>query len=153
MSPRLTLGLLIVLASGADALVLAPALRAAPARRPSPSPALAVAPAAAVRMQIAAPPEKVKIPDKVPQLAPTEPKGDKANQKGKKYKLLLFNDNVNRSAPPPLRHRCRVCRSMQCAHRTEAVLLLACVHVCVCVRPSFPRVHSSSAWSAPWAQA
>ena len=28
--------------------------------------------------------------------APAEPKGDKANQKGKKYKLLLFNDNVNR---------------------------------------------------------
>ena len=45
-------------------------------------------------MQVAEPP--VKIPDKVPQLAPTEPKGDKQNQKGKKYKLLLFNDNVNR---------------------------------------------------------
>jgi len=45
-------------------------------------------------MQVAEPP--VKIPDKVPQLAPTQPKGDKQNQKGKKYKLLLFNDNVNR---------------------------------------------------------
>ena len=45
-------------------------------------------------MQVAEPP--VKIPDKVPQLAPTEPKGDKQSQKGKKYKLLLFNDNVNK---------------------------------------------------------
>ena len=46
-------------------------------------------------MQVAEPP--VKIPDTVPpDLAPTKPKGDKANEKGKKYKLLLFNDNVNR---------------------------------------------------------
>ena len=74
-----------------EALVLAPTLRpAAPVR-------LALAPVAARwRMQVAEPP--VKIPDKVPQLAPTEPKGDKANEKGKKYKLLLFNDNVNRCA-------------------------------------------------------
>jgi len=47
-------------------------------------------------MQVEAP---VKIPDKVPQLAPTKPAGDKKNEKGKKFKLLLFNDNVNRCAP------------------------------------------------------
>ena len=45
-------------------------------------------------MQVAEPP--VKIPDKAPNFAPAEPKGNKANEKGKKYKLLLFNDNVNR---------------------------------------------------------
>lgn len=58
--------------------------------RPQP---LAAARTSRWRMQVEAP---VKIPDKVPNLAPAEPKGDKANQKGKKYKLLLFNDNVNR---------------------------------------------------------
>merc|ERR1719478_728231 len=66
-------------------LVLAPAVAA---------PRAAALHLSRVRMQVAEPP--VKIPDKVPQLAPTEPKGDKQNQKGKKYKLLLFNDNVNR---------------------------------------------------------
>ena len=73
----------LLLCSVAEGLVVAPALRR-PAARAVPS----------FRMQVAEPP--VKIPDKVPQLAPTQPKGDKQNQKGKKYKLLLFNDNVNR---------------------------------------------------------
>ena len=49
-----------------------------------------------LRMQVEAP---VKIPDKVPDLAPTKPSSDKANEKAKKYKVLLFNDNVNRCAP------------------------------------------------------
>ena len=79
--------LLALLCGAARALVLAPARAQL---------ALHAAPAAAirVRMQVAEPP--VKIPDKVPDLAPAQPKGDKQNQKGKKYKLLLFNDNVNR---------------------------------------------------------
>ena len=79
--------LLLALLPCASALVVA----VAPARPVLA--ALAVRPLSP-RMQVAEPP--VKIPDKVPQLAPTEPKGDKQNQKGKKYKLLLFNDNVNR---------------------------------------------------------
>ena len=83
--------LLAALAGVADALMLAPALRSAPLARAIP----------AVRMQVAEPP--VKIPDKVPQFAPVEPKGDKQDEKGKKYKLLLFNDNVNRCARPPLK--------------------------------------------------
>ena len=73
----------LLLCGVAEGLVVAPALRQ-PAARAVPS----------FRMQVAEPP--VKIPDKVPQLAPTQPKGDKQNQKGKKYKLLLFNDNVNK---------------------------------------------------------
>ena len=73
----------LLLCGVTEGLVVAPALRR-PAARAVPS----------FRMQVAEPP--VKIPDKVPQLAPTQPKGDKQNQKGKKYKLLLFNDNVNR---------------------------------------------------------
>ena len=44
-------------------------------------------------MQVEAP---VKIPDAPPELAPTKPSSDKANEKAKKYKLILFNDNVNR---------------------------------------------------------
>lgn len=52
--------------------------------------------AAPLRMQVEAP---VKIPDTFnPDLAPAKPSSDKANEKGKKYKLLLFNDNVNRCA-------------------------------------------------------
>lgn len=47
-------------------------------------------------MQVEAP---VKIPDTFnPDLAPAKPTSDKASEKGKKYKLLLFNDNVNRCA-------------------------------------------------------
>lgn len=49
----------------------------------------------AVKMQVEAP---VKIPDKVPNFAPAKPGSEKANQRGKKFKLLLFNDNVNKSA-------------------------------------------------------
>lgn len=48
---------------------------------------------AAARMQVEAP---VKIPDKVPNFAPAQPGSEKANQRGKKFKLLLFNDNVNK---------------------------------------------------------
>lgn len=43
---------------------------------------------------VAEPP--VKVPERTVQLEPTKPKGDKQGEKGKKYKLLLFNDNVNR---------------------------------------------------------
>ena len=45
-------------------------------------------------MQVAEPP--VKIPDKVPDFAPAAPKTDRNLDRGKKFKLLLFNDNVNR---------------------------------------------------------
>ena len=38
----------------------------------------------------------VKVPDKVPNFATAKPKGDTAAGKGKKHKVLLFNDNVNR---------------------------------------------------------
>ena len=61
---------------------------------------------AAPRWRMQAVDAPVKIPDNVPQLAPTEPKGDKQNQKGKKYKLLLFNDNVNRCAARRLHSAC-----------------------------------------------
>ena len=88
---------LCALFGAASALVLPPSVRSSVALlQPRSPPAVA-----AVRMQVAEPP--VKIPDKVPQLAPTEPKGDKQNQKGKKFKLLLFNDNVNRCASAPRR--------------------------------------------------
>lgn len=42
-------------------------------------------------MQVEAP---VRIPDKL--VAPADPKNDKKGENSKKYKLLLFNDNVNR---------------------------------------------------------
>lgn len=61
----------------------------------SASHAAAAARASPLRMQVEAP---VKIPDKVPNLAPSKPNADKANEKAKKYKVLLFNDNVNRCA-------------------------------------------------------
>lgn len=51
--------------------------------------------AARAFMQVDAP-VKPKIPDRVPQLAPTKPSSDKDNEKAKKYKVLLFNDNINR---------------------------------------------------------
>lgn len=64
-------------------------------RTASLAPAAARAAPLAVRMQVIDAP--VKIPDTIPpDLAPKSPEGDKANQKGKKHKLLLFNDNVNR---------------------------------------------------------
>lgn len=43
------------------------------------------------RMQVEAP---IKTPDI--QLAPTDPKGDEKSDKGKKFKLLLFNDTMNK---------------------------------------------------------
>ena len=87
-------GLVILLCGTAQALVVQP-LRPPPLALHSPlAPPQLAARAGRWRMQAIDAP--VKIPDKVPQLAPTEPKGDKANEKGKKYKLLLFNDNVNR---------------------------------------------------------
>jgi len=48
---------------------------------------------ARVAMQVDAP---VRPKVDVPQLAPTKPSSDKDNEKAKKYKVLLFNDNVNR---------------------------------------------------------
>ena len=85
-----------LLAAAACVAVEGFAVRVSAVARPLtslPSPSLALA---RTRMQVAEPP--VKVPDKVPQFAPTQPKSDKANEKGKKYKLLLFNDNVNRCA-------------------------------------------------------
>ena len=82
---RLSLLAVLAVIAGSAALTITPARSAAVARAPRS--------ATVVGQVIDAP---VKIPDKVPNLAPAEPKGDKANQKGKKYKLLLFNDNVNR---------------------------------------------------------
>ena len=38
----------------------------------------------------------VKIPDKVPAFLSSTPDQQKKNDKAKKYKLLLFNDNVNK---------------------------------------------------------
>ena len=49
---------------------------------------------ARVAMQVAEPP--VKVPEKVPDLAPASPDMKSSLGKAKKYKLLLFNDNVNR---------------------------------------------------------
>ena len=93
--------LVLLLANAADALVLGGASThlqnarssrtAAPA---SPQQAWSrTAAAGLIIMQVDAP---VKIPDKAPNLAPAKPSQDKQNEKGKKYKLLLFNDNVNR---------------------------------------------------------
>jgi hypothetical protein len=81
--------LLLVLVGRTDALLL-------PFSRPGSGLASITAgraPIAHVRAQIAAP---VKPPE--PVLAPTKPSSDKANEKAKKYKVLLFNDNVNRCA-------------------------------------------------------
>ena len=125
---RVHLLIVAALCGAADALVVAPALRPAPqAARSAP----------VVRMQVAEPP--VKIPDKVPQFAPVEPKGNKQDEKGKKYKLLLFNDNVNRCAAaqqyflrdsalrrrlrascPRLLVQARVCCSGACADHPRA---------------------------------
>ena len=63
---------------------------------PVPTMGLATARAGALAvpaMQVEAP---VKVPDKVPNFAPSKPQGDTASNKGKKHKVLLFNDNVNR---------------------------------------------------------
>lgn len=83
--------LLVVGYASVASLVARPAAptRAAHVRRAAARP-----PLAAPGMQVAEPP--VKVPEKVPELAPTQPKGEPKSGKGKKYKLLLFNDNVNR---------------------------------------------------------
>lgn len=96
MLRRAGLLLLLLGCTSAASLVMRPAphVRAVPHT----SGAVARAPLSTVGMQVAEPP--VKIPDKVPDLAPAQPKGDRKSEKGKKYKLLLFNDNVNRSAAP-----------------------------------------------------
>merc|ERR1719502_241132 len=83
-----TLLLLSCSVLGASALVVAP--RGALFSAPHPSAARTLQ---RLNMQVEAP---VKIPDNVPQLAPTKPSSDKDNEKAKKYKVLLFNDNVNR---------------------------------------------------------
>ena len=95
------LGRLLLVLAGCCAPATAFAL--APARAPLASVCLrsAAAPLARSdlqpRMQVVDAP--VKIPDTFnPDLAPSKPSSDKANEKGKKYKLLLFNDNVNRCA-------------------------------------------------------
>ena len=62
----------------------------APARQHTARFALAVR--AATRMQVADAP--VKIPDYF--VAPAQPKGDKQSAPAPKYKVLLFNDNVNK---------------------------------------------------------
>jgi len=79
--------ILALCCSSASALVVSPSA----VRRG----AVAVLPAAraAIVMQVEAP---IKVPDKVPDFAPANPDQQKAPQKGKKWKLLLFNDNVNK---------------------------------------------------------
>jgi hypothetical protein len=67
-----------------------------PTQLPTPRTPARVAADGACRMQVIEAP--VKIPDSPAQLAPTKPSGQRSNQKGKKHKLLLFNDNVNRCA-------------------------------------------------------
>merc|ERR1719502_1562496 len=85
---RWAVGFLLLACSAA--LVVTPGR---PMRDMSAVPISAVTRPVRVAMQVDAP---VKIPDNVPQLAPTKPASDKDNEKAKKYKVLLFNDNVNR---------------------------------------------------------
>lgn len=75
---RFLLTLSLLWAAQAFAPVLAPPRPQVPRVRPA-------------AMQVQAP---VKPPDI--QLAPTEPKNDQASSHGKKFKLLLFNDNMNK---------------------------------------------------------
>lgn len=87
------LRLALFLASAIAAGAFAPGLIAAPAaHRPM---GMSVVGPGRIRMQVSAP---VK-PDI--QLAPTEPKNDAMSKKGKKHKLLLFNDNMNKCGAPP----------------------------------------------------
>ena len=93
--PWLVALLLTGLAGLTDALLVAPL---APGRGRAAAP-LARAPAERwLRMQIIDAP--VKIPDMVPNFAPAAPSSDQDKKKDKKFKVLLFNDNVNRCAPP-----------------------------------------------------
>ena len=89
-----TLLVLALCSLGAVALrVVAPApVRTASA--PARPPARAAPRAAAVAMQLTEAP--VKIPDFAPNFATGKPSGDQAPKNAPKFKLLLFNDNVNR---------------------------------------------------------
>ena len=80
---RLTLLALFAVFAGGAALTIAPV----PARSAAPRSATIVG------QVIDAP---VKIPDKVPAFLSSTPDQQKKNDKAKKYKLLLFNDNVNK---------------------------------------------------------
>ena len=80
---RLSLLALFAVFAGGAALTIAPV----PARSAAPRSATIVG------QVIDAP---VKIPDKVPAFLSSTPDQQKKNDKAKKYKLLLFNDNVNK---------------------------------------------------------
>ena len=80
---RLALLALFAVFQGGAALTIAPV----PARSAAPRSATIVG------QVIDAP---VKIPDKVPAFLSSTPDQQKKNDKAKKYKLLLFNDNVNK---------------------------------------------------------
>ena len=80
---RLSLLAIVAVFQGSAALTIAPV----PARSAAPRGATIVG------QVIDAP---VKIPDKVPAFLSSTPDQQKKNDKAKKYKLLLFNDNVNR---------------------------------------------------------
>ena len=80
---RLSLLALFAVFAGGAALTIAPV----PARSAAPRGATIVG------QVIDAP---VKIPDKVPAFLSSTPDQQKKNDKAKKYKLLLFNDNVNK---------------------------------------------------------
>ena len=80
---RLSLLAIVAFFQGGAALTIAPV----PARSAAPRSATIVG------QVIDAP---VKIPDKVPAFLSSTPDQQKKNDKAKKYKLLLFNDNVNK---------------------------------------------------------
>ena len=80
---RLSLLAIVAFFQGGAALTIAPV----PARSAAPRSAMIVG------QVIDAP---VKIPDKVPAFLSSTPDQQKKNDKAKKYKLLLFNDNVNK---------------------------------------------------------
>ncbi len=80
---RLSLLALFAVFAGGAALTIAPV----PARSAAPRSATIVG------QVIDAP---VKIPDTVPAFLSSTPDQQKKNDKAKKYKLLLFNDNVNK---------------------------------------------------------
>ena len=91
----------LVLLAVASAMVLPARLTPMASGLPLHSPRLTV-------MQVDAP-VRPKVPDNAPQLAPTKPSSDKDNEKAKKYKVLLFNDNVNRYV--------RACRNLSLQER------------------------------------
>ena len=130
--PYLRLACLVALVGPAMGLVVAPPGR--PVALESAVRALPAAGLARVRMQVDAP-VKPKVPDNVPQLAPTKPSSDKDNEKAKKFKVLLFNDNVNRCAPPPRPARARLWAS----HASPPPLAAAAVAAHQPCRPSHVR--------------